>query len=295
MKPLLIFAAVFLTITPAQAGKHRTDIYREITRTNEKSLRVHISGSFETIFINKGASDKVVTISKKSNDRSTSTVYVDYTISNGIGDMEIDLDRNGSKGEDIRRNAPVAKATFTNGDEGDWYITFSEDLPIDFDLEFDVGKADVNLSGLQITKFNLETGASKVTVRSNIPNTKVIDDVTIEAGLGRFTSDHLGNLNFKKLSFEGGIGSYKLDLTGALRKDAEINAEIGMGSMTIILPSGTPVKMNCEDNWFNSCNFPRFVDRGEGEYSTENIQSYPNHLKINVECGVGSVSVKWRE
>lgn len=288
----LLLLALFIRTQGEVAAK--TDVYKEIPRTNEKALRIEIKGSFETIYLNKGSSDKIVTVAKKTDDKS-SGVFIAYTISNGIGYLEIDLDRNGDKSERGNNHTPIANASLDDAEEGDWYITLTDAIPIDFDLEFDVGKANVNFTGLQISKLSLTTGASKVFVKSNSVNSQTIESISIEAGLGKFTSERLGNLNFKKLSFEGGIGSYRLDLSGALRKDARIHTEVGMGSLTIILPKGVAVKMTCEDHWLTSCNFPRFVNRGDGVYHTENIQSHSQYISISAECGVGSISVKWSE
>ena len=292
LKYEIFFLSIACLVVSASA---RIDLYKEIKITNEKSLRVKINGSFETIFLNKGPADKVCTISRKTDSHSSPGVYVDYSISNGVGYLEIDLDRDGDHSEKFNHATPIAKAGFSHEEEGDWYITFPEVLPIDFDLEFDVGKADLNLSGLQITRLNLATGASKVYLKSYSPNQQMAEKVSIEAGIGKFSGEQLGNLNFKELTFEGGIGSYKLDLSGALRSDAQVKTEVGMGSLTIILPKNTSAKLYCEDHWLNTCNFQHFFNRGDGIYETKNLESSAKHVTIRAECGVGSINVKWSE
>ncbi len=270
------------------------DTYREIPMTTEKSLRVKISGSIETIFIKQGPADKVVTISRRTSNDADKQVLVDYSITNGIGYLEINLDEEEDKTERHNHNSPVANARVKDGETDDWYITFPATLPIDFDLEFGFGKADVDLSGLQITRLILQAGASKLSLRSYTKNPQLLEKVSIEAGLGKFSSDQLGNLNFKKLKFEGGIGSYRLDLSGALRNDAHVEAEVGMGSITMVLPSEIPARLMCDDHWFNSTNFPKFFNRGEGVYETKNYNKNKDFVTIKADCGVGSVSIAWK-
>ncbi len=295
MKRSILLLLSITAILSNTSAKSRIDIFREIPLTSEKSLQVKISGSFETIYINKGPSDKVITIARKTHSHSSSGVSIDYSINKGVGYLEIDLDRNGDKSERFNHTTPIAKANFPDAEEGDWYITFPDAMPIDFDLEFDVGKAEVNLTGLQITRLRLEAGASKVHLKSLTKNPQTIEKISIEAGVGKFTSEQLGNLNFKNFSFEGGIGAYKIDLSGALRHDAKIRTEVGMGTLTITLPTNVPAKLVCDDHWLNSCNFPRFFNRGDGVYETKNFDKYSSYVTINAECGVGSISVKWSD
>lgn len=274
---------------------HPTDVYREINVSTEKSLRVKISGSFETVYLLRGPSNKVVTISRRSGNHDNDGVAIEYSIVKGVGYLEIDLDESNGSGYHAEQNPATAHAQNPAHDRDDWYLTFTDAIPIDFDLEFDIGKADINLSGLKVSRLALETGASKVHLRSTTVNSQVLDRISIEAGVGKFSSDRLGNLNFNVLDFEGGLGDYRLDVTGELRPNAKINAEVGMGALTIRLPKNLRAKLYCDDHWFNSCNLPRFFNRGDGIYETKNFASKGEYVTLKTECAVGSIRIKWEE
>ncbi|MBI2474511.1 MAG: hypothetical protein HYV68_02305 [Candidatus Taylorbacteria bacterium] len=88
--------------------------------------------------------------------------------------------------------------------------------------------------------FNLSAGASSVKLRFDEPNTSVIEDMSIEAGLSKFTGEGLGNANFNHFKFEGGVGSYTLDFSGKL--DHEVDVDVADRSLDVTLSAQkTPI------------------------------------------------------
>ncbi|NOY05287.1 MAG: cell wall-active antibiotics response protein [Chlorobi bacterium] len=261
------------------------EIVQEIPRTTEKALRVNIDCAFESIVINRGEKNSIVAISRKGS-LSGPEPQLRYHISNGIGYLVIEFNENDDK-----------SLSFFNGKnrKQTWIISFSHDLPIDFNIDIGFGKADLDLTGLQTSGLKLSSGASKISLRVNTKNRIVADRIKLECGIGELRTEHLGNLRFRRLSFEGGIGKYRLDLTGALRRDARIDLEIGLGAMKVYLPEGYAARVFRSDNWLSSIDLPGFINRGNDYFETEDMSSSKESLNIHLECGLGAVKFKWRE
>jgi len=277
---------IILLISSILVAHAAGEIVQEIPRTTEKALRVNIDFAFESIVINRGEKNSIVMISRKGGSSSPEP-KLRYHISNGVGYLVIEFDEN-DDGKSL---------SFFNGKnrKQTWIISFSHDLPIDFNIDIGFGKADLDLTGLQTSGLKLSSGASKISLRVNTKNRIIADRIKLEGGIGELRTEHLGNLRFRRLSFNGGIGKYRLDLTGAMRRDARIDLEIGLGAMKVYLPEGYAARVFCSDNWLSSIDLPGFINRGNNYFETEDMTSSEENLNIHLECGLGAVKFKWRD
>jgi hypothetical protein len=124
------------------------------------------------------------------------------------------------------------------------------------------------------------------------PNPISTDDISIESGVSKFTAMDLGNLNFRNLKFSGSVGSYNLDFNGKLRQSAEVQIEVGLGSINIYIPKSIPTKLVYDDNWLSSFSLDDdFEKTRKGVYETDDFQDSSKRLTIRMEAGLGSVRV----
>jgi hypothetical protein len=124
------------------------------------------------------------------------------------------------------------------------------------------------------------------------PNPISADDISIESGVSKFTAMDLGNLNFRNLKFSGGVGSYSLDFNGTFRQSAEVQIEVGLGSINVYVPKSIPAKLVYDDNWLSSFSLDDdFEKTHKGVYETADFQDSSKRLTIRMEAGLGSVRV----
>jgi hypothetical protein len=110
--------------------------------------------------------------------------------------------------------------------------------------------------------------------------------------VSKFTATDLSNLNFSKLKFSGGIGSYKLDFNGKLKQSAEVQIEVGLGSIKIYIPKSIPARLVYDDHWLSSFHIDDDFDKKQNDvYETEDFDNTSKHLIIQMEAGLGSVRV----
>ncbi|MGD0590580.1 MAG: LiaF domain-containing protein [Bacteroidota bacterium] len=277
---ILLFGTACTVVLCAYA---RQTNHREFSRTHEKEVRVILDISFASITIERGESDKIAVVDYDEEESNMQKLYISYDISHESGTLHIKLkesthfwgDDEGSKGHRNHLD-----------------IKLGDTVPISFEIELGAGKGEIDLTDLQVKEFNISTGASSVTMKCGKPNPISADDISIESGVSKFTAMDLGNLNFHNLKFSGGVGSYKLDFDGKFRQSAEVQIEIGLGSINVYVPKSIPAKLVYDDNWLSSFSLDDdFEKTRKGVYETADFQDSSKRLTIRMEAGLGSVRI----
>jgi hypothetical protein len=262
--------------------------YKEIGRTTEKELKVVLSSSFGSLHVAKGDASKILSADVAGANDSDQKIDLMYDVRNRVGYMDLALGETQEEHEQ-------GKSTFRLSDlpGGKWYLRFSDALPISFDVELGVGSGDFDLSGMQVKDFTLSTGASDVTLAFDKPNTSSIDNLSIESGVSKFHGRNLGNANFKRFKFQGGVGTYTLDFSGTLKTEVDVDVNVGLGLMTIIIPPGVGAKLFYEKNWVSRLDCDQdFHTVSESEYETDNYETAEGKMNIRIDSGLGSIKVR---
>ncbi|MBI3364446.1 MAG: hypothetical protein HY033_06010, partial [Ignavibacteriae bacterium] len=194
---------------------------------------------------------------------------------------------------DVRSHAKKHSINFEGFKSNTWEMRFPDGIPISFELGLGLGKGDFDMTGLNVKDLKLSAGASSVSLQFNKPNKNVIEDLTIESGLSKFDGEGLCNANFNHLKFEGGVGSYTLDFSGELKKEVDVDIEVGLGSLVVRVPENIGVKVIYEKSLLAHINLDRsFTEQGENNYFSPNYRSAPGRMNIRIDAGLGSVKVK---
>ncbi len=281
---ILLFSLVLIAGSVIFAAGLLRDILRkEISRTSEKELSVHLSAAFGRLFIGKGERGKIFDGEfREPEDRKPPEIS--YRINSNRGELKIETKEHskfwkgyGSHDWDWRK----------------WTLKFSSAVPISFKIELGAGEGEFDLTGLQIKELKIESGASSAELTCDEPNPIEAERVEIESGVSKFEAFRLCNLNFRKLKFSGGVGAYRLDFGGTLKQDANAKIEVGLGAITIVLPKETPTRIFYDDSWLSSIDLPSsFSKTKKGIYETENYEGASKRLTIDIESGLGSVKVR---
>ncbi len=283
-KYILILSFVILGMTVPQEAPGQSQYHKEIPLSNEKAVNVRLEAAFGTVNIGGGVIDKILIADMVVRPTLDMKTDIKYRIDNRTGLLDL-----------ILRPTESQKRTWGLGstDAGTWELTFNKDIPLQFDIELGAGRGTFDFTGMHIDRLNLSAGASSVTVRFDEPNEGFIELMRIESGVSRFNGENLGNANFRNLKFEGGVGSYTLDFNGALKHDANVDVELGIGSVTLIIPEHIGVKLRAAQRLFSSVNVPKDFERiNRDEYISQNYDTAEGRLTISVESGLGSVRVR---
>ncbi|MEX0602950.1 MAG: LiaF domain-containing protein [Bacteroidota bacterium] len=281
----MLVPAFLLIITPVLSEGQQTS-RREIQRTDERELHVKLDASFGTVYISRGSSDVIVMAEYTTDERDPEAFSLQYH-------------RRGRSGELVIRAKEESRFWKKSSDRDKrdrvWHLQFSDAIPITFSIELGAGRGDFDVSGLQVRKLKISSGASAVDLLCTTPNRIQAEDIVIESGVSKFTAVGLANLNFRTMKFSGGVGAYQLDFGGTLRQDADVSIELGLGAVSIVIPRDTPTRLKYDDSWFSSLDLDDGFSRTrKGFYETESYRLADGSLNIQIESGLGSVKVRVR-
>ncbi len=282
----IVCIAVPMLIATAQ------DINKEIKRTAEKNVDLKLESAFGSLNVAKGESNKVVSVYYSSDKKGKKPkLDIRYKASGENGDLQIGLTP--EKSEKKEDGSVSVNAGDFNFEYDVWYIKLSNEIRYDVDAELGAGKSVFNFSGIPISNLSVQSGASSTKIIFDEPNKTEIKNFKIETGVSKFSGENLGNANFRRMKFSGGVGSYYLNFGGKLKNEADVDIEVGLGSITIVVPKNIGAMIKYEDNWLSNIKLgDGFKMQRKGVYKTENYNETEGKLNIYVEASLGSVKVR---
>ncbi|MEX0907006.1 MAG: hypothetical protein WD054_01650 [Gemmatimonadota bacterium] len=164
-------------------------------------------------------------------------------------------------------------------------------VPLDLNVQFGAAEADLQLGGLRIRKASISTGASTGSLTIAQPNAEVCRELKIEVGAARFEATQLGNLNAERIEVRGGVGEVVLDFGGDWRRDLTGTVTIGLGTLTLKLPTGLGVRIR-KGGLLAPFDGQGLVKRGD-LYFSEDWDTAQYKLSLDVDAALGSVRVVW--
>jgi len=171
-------------------------------------------------------------------------------------------------------------------------LSFNNSIPLKLKVSAGVGEARLSLSGLKISQIDFESGVGEAKVSAYEPNAALCEYIKIKNGVGRLEAIGLGNLNFRELEFEGGVGGATLDFTGEWKQSADIRIRVGVGGVTVHMPREIGVKVEAEKNFLSGLHLEGF-SKQDSYYYSENYTRAAIRVTINVAAGIGGLRISW--
>lgn len=209
--------------------------------------------------------------------------------------VNVDYDRIKDEGKLYLETKSNDEGIHLDKSDNVWNLGFSDKIPISFDIDVGACEADFDFTGLRIDKLDMDLGASSVDVEFRKPNLEHISEINIDVGASKLKMNGLGNANFDEFSFDGGVGDFTLDFSGDLKRRAYCNIEVGMGSLTILVPKDAGVQIKSESSFLSSfsMNEDEFDEVEDDLYENDNFGKTEKELVFNIEVGLGSVKVEY--
>ncbi len=201
----------------------------------------------------------------------------------------------GNSGQlDIRTN-PLKHDEFSFSWDKDQFHNRSEfklplNLPTDVELDIEMGEANLDLSDIQISLLNIESGMGSVELEINSQNMIRCEIVDIETGMGEFKGRGLSNLNAEIVNIEVGMGAAELDFSDAINGDMEIELEVGLGSIELILPNNVNISAKVHDHFLSSIELESLVKK-RNKYVSEHWDNSKPTVTLDMLVGLGSIEL----
>lgn len=162
------------------------------------------------------------------------------------------------------------------------------DMPLVLSIEAGAYQGDLDLSGVPLVELNIEDGASNVTLRFDQVNPQTLQTMRYSTGASNLRLVGLGNANFKRFIFRGGLGNYTLDFSGASLLESQADIQAGACRMVIVVPEERAVRVvvnsgltQIETNGAWKINGSEYIHEGAGPI-----------LTISIEMGAGSLQLR---
>lgn len=167
----------------------------------------------------------------------------------------------------------------------EWDLSLSTRYITGLAVEAAAFRGTFDLTGLRLADLYMRLAASEVRVRLDTPNRESIHTVTLSAAGSSLEMDGLLNANFERLFFEGVAGRYRLNLTGAMVRDAAVHIRAAMCDLIVEVPRGIPVQLKQSGVLASAPGGPLFGTREQGgRLETDGRPA----LRISVDIAMGS-------
>jgi len=178
-----------------------------------------------------------------------------------------------------------------------WEIVLSTKYETTIEMDIGACEAEIDLGGIPLRELTIDVGAASGLLEFSAPNPTRLEEIDIDAGASSLEIRDLGNANFDYFNFDGGAGSFDLDLRGKYDGESEISIDIGLGSADITLPKDVPVRIETDGgNWLSSVD----IHGGDVDEIDEDVYESPGfdgartRIVLDVSVGMGSVDIYWK-
>ncbi len=171
-------------------------------------------------------------------------------------------------------------------------LNLNDAVPLKLDVNTGVGDARLALSGMKIARLDIEAGVGQAKLSAYEPNPVSCDYIRMKSGVGSLEAVGLGNLNFRDLEFEGGVGGANLDFTGEWKQDADVRIQVGVGGVNVKMPRSVGVRVEAEKHFLSGLHLEGFTKR-DAYYYSENYEKAKVRVVLHVATGVGGFKISW--
>jgi hypothetical protein len=210
------------------------------------------------------------------------------TIDTNVADWKPQVERTDSR-LTIRQGEGEINFGFTDADKivNKWDLQLGNDVLMDLTITAGAYDGQMELGGLSLERLTVRDGASSVNLSFDEPNQVEMDMLRYNTGASTVTLTGLANANFDDMSFDGGAGTYTLDFSGELQRDATVNVKAGVCTLTIIIPEGTAARINL-DGGLTTVKTEGTWSASNDTYETSGIGP---QLTINIDLGAATLTL----
>lgn len=178
-----------------------------------------------------------------------------------------------------------------------WKVYLTEELPYRLDLDYGLGNANIDLSGLAIQRLKINTGSADVNVNysSGIENKVSMDTFYVKVDMGSLSARQLNLSKSKVIVADVGFGNMYLDFSNRPLVNNHVKGSVGAGNLVIQLPDEeVPVMVTINDSWLCSINLSKTLKKiGDHQYANA---AYTKHAKdaltFDLDVSMGKIIFK---
>lgn len=194
-----------------------------------------------------------------------------------------------------KRGGPDSRANDTPDDDGvqDWRVQLTRRAPLELTIDATAADATLDLTGLPLRRFALNTGAAAATVRFDAPNTESMSVFDANVGAGGLKLIGLGNAGASEARIQGGIGDLSLDLGGRWLRDMQIVVSSAIGDVRITAPPSIGIELQSTGLLARE-SFDGSFSKSNGVWRSANFIAAAVKVRIVVKSMLGKIELVQR-
>jgi hypothetical protein len=178
-----------------------------------------------------------------------------------------------------------------------WKMYLTDAKPYALELNYGLGNANIDLSGLSVKILKINTASADVHVGypSGLENKIEMDTFYVKVDLGSVNVRNMSMARTKCVIADVGFGNVMLDFSTPPTVSNTIKGSVGAGNLIILLPSDeTPVTVKIKDSWLCSVKMPTNLKKiGENTFANAAYtKSSKNSLTFDLDVSLGNIVFK---
>ena len=174
---------------------------------------------------------------------------------------------------------------------GEMSLALAPNVQLDIDLQTGASLADLDFTGLAVTRLVVNSGASETKFRFGTPNPATMSELVVQVGAASVEGRQLGNTGADRVRVECGVGNVDLDFSGAWPRDMSVGLNVAVGGATLRIPREIGVRIQL-DKVLASFSQEGFERRGDSYYNAA-WATASRKLTIVASTVLGSLKVEW--
>ena len=281
---LIIFGVVLLI---AKSDDYKTIEYQYKVKKYD-ALRVYFDCSIGNLKMKPSKNRYIITGNIDYNSTMAKPI-AKLTDKNNISRLDLEVKPN--KTNDNNTKSFINSLMKEGNDNYKINFEMPTKISTDMNLNFGLGKVDLDFSGIRIAQLVMNCGLSDVSLVNTKSNIINCEKIHISTGVSDFNSLGLGNFNASNYIFDVGMGSAEIDMSGSANKNSDLKIDVTVGSLELKLPKNTNIELIINKNMLSSVNVKGLISSGDGKYTSRNTQKRWTTMKAEISVGLGSVDI----
>ena len=210
----------------------------------------------------------------------------------------VDLSLTDKNSDDLSKS--ISYRMFNSADNGSrkmWKVYLSDHTPYNLDLNYGMGEAFIDLSGLSVSNIKVHSGNADVNVGylSGLGNQIEMDTFFVKVDLGSVNVQKMNMSKSKLVIADIGFGNLYLDYNDIPERACQVNASVGAGNMVIRIPNkAVPVIVKINDTMLCRVRLSRsFTEISKNTFVNPAYkEDADNLLTFNVDVSLGTIVFK---
>ncbi len=175
----------------------------------------------------------------------------------------------------------------------DWRVQLTRRAPLELSIDATAADATLDLTGLPLRRFALNTGAAAATVRFDAPNPESMSVFDANVGAGGLKLIGLGNAGASEARIAGDIGEVALDLGGRWVRDMQIVVTSAIGGVRITAPPTIGIELQ-STGLLGRVSVDGDISKDDGVWRSRNFRDAAVKVRIAVKSMFGKVELTQR-